>query len=430
MFFPPGYLNGEFHIDRPLWVLKVGDSFLVKDGNRRCAAAKALQVPGKFGLAQKKFPLKELPCLIYTSKLLLDKRIGEEHNQSLFRQWERIAKALEVLRLIETNASNEQLLTIDSKPGEFIKLATFYREAVKVGGNGLRELLRRGRSKNSGKTIIFERLFRDAKSCGYQFKPAPHYTIEILNREKFNSYVLALIKYIYSDPELKTETVDKNKNFIQLLVGHGFKVDLKNEDTGQKTDSQSEGENSKKPDNSQNSINDSDTSVKSTNSNSGPKIKTKPILKRKSLPRNLVKRIDEYFSLSVKDKPFTKVVMSRVIYECTLKYVLETTKYKNKTFLYRTTPFQKSYKDQKDGTKKYTKFSEVSTAFIELILQTSVKAIFDEFEMGHSHNIIHNFRAGTHVTKAEKFNEDILEIIEFLLQEEEEFLTNIDCSKL
>ncbi len=42
---------GEFYPDRPLWVLKSGSKYLVKDGNRRCAAVKALRTPGLFKLS-------------------------------------------------------------------------------------------------------------------------------------------------------------------------------------------------------------------------------------------------------------------------------------------------------------------------------------------------------------------------------------------
>src|SRR5690554_2360490 len=41
---------GEFYPDKPLWVLKLGEKYLVKDGNRRCSAVKALQLPGKYKL--------------------------------------------------------------------------------------------------------------------------------------------------------------------------------------------------------------------------------------------------------------------------------------------------------------------------------------------------------------------------------------------
>lgn len=51
----------EFYPDRPLWVLrKDEENYIVKDGNRRCAAVKALQFPSKYGL--------DLPKTIFNGK--------------------------------------------------------------------------------------------------------------------------------------------------------------------------------------------------------------------------------------------------------------------------------------------------------------------------------------------------------------------------
>ncbi len=41
---------GEFYVDRPLWVFEEKGKYIVKDGNRRCSAVKALQVPNKYEL--------------------------------------------------------------------------------------------------------------------------------------------------------------------------------------------------------------------------------------------------------------------------------------------------------------------------------------------------------------------------------------------
>jgi hypothetical protein len=66
----------EFYEDRPLWVFKLNDEkFLVKDGNRRCAAVKALKTPNKYDLGLSRFEIKKLPVLEYNKLEDLDKRI-------------------------------------------------------------------------------------------------------------------------------------------------------------------------------------------------------------------------------------------------------------------------------------------------------------------------------------------------------------------
>ena len=49
---------GKFHADKALWVLKTDTGYLVKDGNRRCAAVKALRNPDKYELNLKKKIIK------------------------------------------------------------------------------------------------------------------------------------------------------------------------------------------------------------------------------------------------------------------------------------------------------------------------------------------------------------------------------------
>src|SRR5690606_25465512 len=62
----------EFYPDRPLWVLEQDGSYLVKDGNRRCASVKALQNPKDFNLDLEKTEITELPVLIYDNPGDLD----------------------------------------------------------------------------------------------------------------------------------------------------------------------------------------------------------------------------------------------------------------------------------------------------------------------------------------------------------------------
>lgn len=115
----------EFYPDEPLWVLEEKGTFLVKNGNRRCAAVKALQDPEKYNLNLPKTSLKKLPVLVYKSQKDLDQRIRLKHTSNLFRQWGRIAKALEVYRLFTSGSSHDSMKDIDSQPSSLIKLASF-----------------------------------------------------------------------------------------------------------------------------------------------------------------------------------------------------------------------------------------------------------------------------------------------------------------
>lgn len=216
-------LRKQFYPDEPLWVIADGQNYLVKDGNRRCAAVKALQNPQNYGLTMPSMNFEKLPVLIYKDAAELDKRIQEQHTHSLFRQWDRIAKALKAFEMKHAGSSEDELREIGPNPAALLKTANFYYEAVKVGGEELKQLLRGGRSKDTGKTIIFERLFSYARQCGYSFKGKPNYTLEVNDRPAFESYIRATIAYLQDNPKTTHKYVDDKKAaFLNELSGYGF----------------------------------------------------------------------------------------------------------------------------------------------------------------------------------------------------------------
>ena len=132
--------RNQFYPDEALWVIPCKKQFLVKDGNRRCAAVKALQFPKKYGLQISKININQLPVLIYTDKNELERRIKEKHTASLFKEWDRIAKALKALEMHNSGFSEDVISKIDSNPSQLIKLANFYYDAVNVVGEDLKKL--------------------------------------------------------------------------------------------------------------------------------------------------------------------------------------------------------------------------------------------------------------------------------------------------
>ncbi|MDA8763757.1 hypothetical protein N9M92_05995, partial [Flavobacteriaceae bacterium] len=214
----------EFYEDRPLWVFKLDDGkFLVKDGNRRCAAVKALQVPNKYHLGLSRFEIKKLPVLEYNILSDLDKRIRLEHNSNLFKKWGRIAKAIEIYRLFLSGNSVESLSDIDSNPRDFIKTATFYHKAVEIKGEDFKKLVREGKGKTGGKTIVFERIFKVRSKCGYNFGRK---TSEIIIKDKylFESFINSVVPYLIQNPETSSRTIDDMgaDAFLDLLKPFGF----------------------------------------------------------------------------------------------------------------------------------------------------------------------------------------------------------------
>jgi len=401
----------QYYPDEVLWVVPHEDKFLVKDGNRRCASVKALQTPKKCELDLPKMPIEKLPVLVYADEQRLEYRIQEQHTHSLFREWDRIAKALKAFEMHNTGSSEEAMREIDSNPSQLIKLASFYYSAVKIANEDLKKLLRRGRGSTGGKTIIFERLFRYSKQCGYKFKNKPSYEIEIFNTEKFTEYVTALVSCLKDDPSITHGKVDdEGVRFLERLKDYGFIPGVSEK---QKEEIISE---LKKGDLQEN-----------TKEKRGS-VKTRPVLQRKQIAPKLKRLIDECYNLDAVNFANAVVALSRVTFEAVLKYVIEQTNYKNKK-LSSYNNFQRAF-FEKGNRRKFTNFTELKNKFIELIINTRVRKSFKQFDLDGLHQVIHNYNVGAMPYDARAARDNLIPIIEFLLQDTEDFLSSIDSGKL
>ena len=367
----------EYYDDRPLWVYKDNGKYIVKDGNRKCSAVKALQHPNYYKLSYPKFEIKELPVLEYNELSDLETRIRIEHNGNLFKKWGRIAKAIEIYRLFSSGNSTDSLTEIDSKPKDFIKTATFYHKAVELKGEDFKKLVREGRGKTGGKTIIFERLFRERKHCGYSFKNSGELFIK--NKELFESYINAIVFYLIDNPDTTSRTLDeiykKGKSFLDLLKPYGFPPETKpsnsttnsnssnNSSTSGFSNSNSNGNNTNggnTGNNGQSNNNSSTNSGGSSNnqntSNTRHSVKNKPALKRKQIPSALKRLIEETYKLDQNNFANAKTALTRVAFECTLKFIVENTNKANGKPINTSNHFALAYKSKSHKPLPYTNF--------------------------------------------------------------------------
>lgn len=449
---------GEFYPDRPLWVIKKDGHYLVKDGNRRCAAVKALNHPSKYGMDLPKHNFTELPVLLYKKEEDINTRILQEHTSSLFREWDRIAKALEVFKLYSSGSSLENMKEIDSQPSQLIKLASFYYSAVKIAGDDLKRLLRRGRGKSGGKTIIFERLFSYSKQCGYSFRNKPSYKLLVKDNALFETYIKALVRYLQENPKTKTQDVDKDKEkFLDKLKPHGFPPEKTQiEDSSQNTPSDSNtttndtsvnnsatnsrndnGPSAQNIENEDNSSKASTISTPNSGINTGHSagatrhsVKHKPSLKRKQIPSALKKLIDECYSLDENNFANAKTALTRVTLECTLKYVVENTNKPNGKPIKSSNYFNLAFKDRKGTPLTYTNFDTLKAKFTELITDVGIKKAFEDFDIQNPHQIIHNYRVAAVPVNAKVLCDNLIDLLEFMLQEEADLYNSLDSTKL
>lgn len=447
---------GEFYPDRPLWVIKKNDHYLVKDGNRRCAAVKALNHPSKFGINLPKHNFTELPILLYEKEEDLNSRILQEHTNSLFKEWDRIAKALEVYKMYSSGSSLETMKEIDSQPSQLIKLSSFYYSAVKIAGDDLKMLLRRGRGKSGGKTIIFERLFSYSTHCGYSFRNKPSYKIYIKNNSLFEKYIKAIVRYLHENPTTKTQDVDDQKiKFLNNLRPYGFSIEFSKSTNSQNTTSasnttsnepdvdhsttnaNSSNENQSQNNAQNNAQNNTNTSSTTSNNNSNQSttstrysVKHKPTLKRKQIPPALKKLIDECYDLDENKYANAKTALTRVTLECTLKYIVENTNKTNGKPLKSSNHFDSAFKDKKGNILTYTNFDILKLKFTDLIKDVGIKKAFEDFDIQNPHQIIHNYRVAAVPANAKALCDNLIDLLEFMLQEEADLVTSLDSTKL
>jgi len=410
----------EFYADKPLLVFSDGKRNIVKDGNRRCAAIKALSDPQKYNLNYKPYNFKKLPVVIYTSKNEIDNRIIEEHTNSMFREWDRIAKAIEVFRQFKSGSSIESMEDIDSKPVDLIKLASFYYQAVKIGGDDLKKLLRKGRGGTGGKTTIFERLFKHAALCGYRFKNKPEYVIEITNKNRFEGYIKSVIKYLTENPSTTYRDVDEKKEAFFKAIGI-----IKTAPSPTPTPSPQPGPSptpapTPSPQPSPQPAPSPTPTTQPTHTN---QVQTKPQYNR-VIPIALKKIIDECYDLNELNFTNSKIAMSRVVFECCLKYVAEETKFNNKLlkdYAYFSSAFPQG---------QFTNFTKLKNLFQELVKNTGKKQAFKNFSLETPHQIIHNYNIAGLINEARTLCGNLVPLIEFMLESESNLLLSIDTQKL
>jgi hypothetical protein len=395
----------EFYVDKPLLVLRDGKRYIVKDGNRRCAAVKALLDPKKYGLTFSICELEKLPVVIYDDKLEIENRIIEEHTNNMFRKWDRIAKAIEVFRQFNSGSSIESMRDIDSEPAKLIKLASFYYTAVKIGGDRLRKLLRKGRGNTGGKTEIFVRLFKYADNCGYRFKNKPSFVVEITDKKRFKEYIKSIVDYLEKNPStIYSDVDDKKPEFFQSI---GLTMGVKNKII------------------SNNFKKDKTISTKDNHQNIS---QIEPQYNR-IIPGPLKKVIDECYDLDEINFTNSKIAMSRVVFECCLKYIVEETNFNDmplKDYNY----FRSAFYDKKGNKLKWTNFKELKKLFENLILNTGKSGAFKNFELEKPHQIIHNYNIAGLVNDSKNLNDNLIPLIEFMLESEQNLLNSIDLTKL
>lgn len=122
-----------YRSDSFLYVIQSNDRYIVKEGNRRLAAIKALQDPQKYlNNRYDKFIICEVPCLIYSDKSALDKDIASRHTQTDVKRWSRLAQGAYIYNCLKDGMQLSDLNYLKDYKSLY-KLFNMYLAAEKVG---------------------------------------------------------------------------------------------------------------------------------------------------------------------------------------------------------------------------------------------------------------------------------------------------------
>ena len=410
---------GSFRQDKRLWVLKQHNGkFLVKDGNRRCAAVKALQDPKKYNFS-KSLSFATLPVIIYENETLLNEHIQWEHTSASKRDWSRIAKALEIKRLSQTKASRSDMQNIDSDFAQLLRVANFNEKAVSIAKDKLKILLRNSGEKGK-KLIVFERMFGIANKCGYAFgKADKNYALLINDEKKFKTYIKNIVNYLYDHPEITHADVDKKEDQLNFLMLIGA--------TSKKNSTSTPGTTAGAPATGGNHLSQPQTPTHLGTSPNTGSVKTKPKLKRKDIPPQVNKVIKELYDLNSNKYSNSKAAMTRIALELALKFVVENTKYDGIHTMDKSPYFKKVFPTQPG---QYTNAALLKVKFTDLIKNTGIKKALKHFDLDKPEQAIHNYHTTIAPINATQWCNGLIDILEFILDDELELLKNLDISKL
>jgi len=119
--------------------------------------------------------------------------------------------------------------------------------------------------------------------------------------------------------------------------------------------------------------------------------------------------------------------MTRIVLELALKYVVEKTKYDGKHTMNKSPYFQNVF-PPKSG--KYTNATSLKDKFADIVKNTGIRTALKNFDLDKPSQAIHNYHVGIAPIDAQQWSNGLIDILEFILDDEVELLKDLDITKL
>ena len=196
------YENKDFFEDSFCYVLEQNGRYIVKEGNRRIAALKALAEPSKYltDLKFERFFVNSVNCLIYNDVKALNEKIFNRHTQIEVKSWSRLAQGAAIQEYLNKGGKLSDLKYIKDYKNVYrlFKLWEATNQIDSEYSNKFKSLLIDGRED-----LLIK--------MGFSFNK--NLSIDISNMNVFTNSIDAFIKWL--NP-LNTITAHHiNKNTIQ-----------------------------------------------------------------------------------------------------------------------------------------------------------------------------------------------------------------------
>jgi hypothetical protein len=385
-----------------LTVVEKGKKFVVFDGNRRISAYKVLLNPDlatdekdKFVDLSKKVSFSDKKKLRFNVAPNIESalsRIDDLHNNNFHENWNPIAR------------SNFAMINIDGQIKELkekrvhLKRDSLYKKIKSFSYD--KETADIINDPNKFSITTLERIVDSSvgkEYLNYDFNEKGE-IIAKGDEKKFNQ----ILKKIADDVALGIADSRKQHNNIQKEKYFKDLFDV----LGLSKDNKSVAKNKK---------------LKGT-------VRKKPQLTRKKVLPQVKKLINEFYDLDSYRFANAKNAFARIIFEAILKYIVSETLWKKKKikqYSYFKAAFPKNKKSMET-----TNFTELKRLFTDIILVKDDKKAFDNFDLDHLHQSVHNYKVGVGPADSINYANNLMALIEFMLQDEVDLFNSIDTSKL
>ncbi len=207
------YDNKDFFEDSFCYVLENNDRYIVKEGNRRIAALKALAEPSKYlsGLKYEPFLVSSVNCLVYNNIKALNEKIFNRHTQIEVKGWSRLAQGAAIQEYLNKGGRLSDLNNIKDYKNVYrlFKLWEATNQIDAEHSNKFKEMLIEWK-----RAAIVERFFSKEdllKQMGFVFNK--DLSVDILDKTVFINSINIFIKWL--QPSNKITAHNINKSTIQ-----------------------------------------------------------------------------------------------------------------------------------------------------------------------------------------------------------------------